>query len=59
MPVSRAVATMFILVLFGSASGCNPTWTRDGQPNQSSMPLPPDATPPAKAQPATSPKAAG
>jgi len=50
---------MFILVLFGSASGCNPTWTRDGQPNQSSMPLPPDATPPAKAQPATSPKAAG
>ena len=27
-------------------TACNPTWTKDGTPNGSSMPVPPDATAP-------------
>jgi hypothetical protein len=41
------------------ACGCNPTWTKDGQPNQNSMPLPPDAAPPAQTAPATGSQPSG
>jgi hypothetical protein len=30
-------------------TACNPTWTKDGKPNDASMPMPPGATPPTNA----------
>ena len=33
-------------------AGCNPTWTKDGAPNDSSMPVPPGGTPPSQTAPA-------
>jgi hypothetical protein len=36
-------------VLLGALAACNPTWTKEGKPSDASMPLPPDAKPPAQA----------
>lgn len=38
------IACLLLLALAQGA--CNPTWTKDGKPNDSSMPLPPDASAP-------------
>ena len=43
--IIRLMATSVCLL----AAACNPTWTKDGSPNDSSMPLPPDAKAPAQA----------
>jgi|LakMenEpi03Aug12_release.lakeMendotaPanAssembly.Ray.scaffolds.fasta_scaffold4096021_2 hypothetical protein len=47
MPIR--IACLFLLSLAQTA--CNPTWTKDGRPNDASMPVPPDATPPKQAEP--------
>ncbi len=39
-----------LLVLTLAQAACNPTWTKDGRPNDASMPVPPDATPPRQAE---------
>jgi hypothetical protein len=44
------VACLIVLALTQTA--CNPTWTKDGPPNDASMPVPPDATPPKQTGPA-------
>jgi len=59
MNVTRIMIAMSWLALLGLACGCNPTWTNQGTPNQSSMPLPPDATPPAQTQPVAGSQASG
>ena len=43
------VRIVCLLVLAVAQTACNPTWTKDGQPNDASMPMPPDATPPKQA----------
>ena len=40
-----------LIVLALTQTACNPTWTKDGKPNDASMPMPPDATPPRQAGP--------
>ena len=37
------------LTMLASLAACNPTWTKDGKPNDNSMPLPPDASAPQQA----------
>ncbi|MGA1266673.1 MAG: hypothetical protein ACO32J_05790 [Phycisphaerales bacterium] len=59
MPVSRTVTRLAMLAVGIIACGCNPTWTKDGEPNQNSMPLPPDATPPAQTTPANGSQPSG
>jgi hypothetical protein len=55
----RRTSTLLIVTVFLSASAaCNPTWTKEGKPNDASMPLPPDAKAPVQAgsaQPAAKP----
>jgi hypothetical protein len=46
------IACLLLLALAQGA--CNPTWTKDGKPNDASMPMPPDATPPTQAGAASS-----
>ena len=48
------IACLFVLAFAQSA--CNPTWTKDGKPNDASMPMPPDATAPRQAGPGASPQ---
>ena len=43
---TQNVARIMLLVACISGGACNPTWTKEGKPNDSSMPVPPDATPP-------------
>lgn len=43
--IVRSMLTMACL----TGTACNPTWTKDGSPNDSSMPLPPDAKAPTQA----------
>ena len=46
----RRTSTLLIGTLISAAlSACNPTWTKEGKPNDASMPLPPGAKAPAKA----------
>jgi hypothetical protein len=44
---TRTLLAMPLIV--GTLAACNPTWTKEGKPNDASMPLPPDAKPPAQA----------
>ena len=37
------------LTMLASLAACNPTWTKDGKPNDASMPMPPGATAPQQA----------
>lgn len=39
----------FVIVTLTCLTACNPTWTKDGKPNDASMPMPPGATPPTNA----------
>jgi hypothetical protein len=48
---ARLIAALGTVVTLALA-GCNPTWTKDGAPNDSSMPVPPDGTPPSQTPPA-------
>ena len=45
----HALVGSICAVTLASAVACNPTWTKDGKPNDSSMPLPPDASTPQQA----------
>lgn len=46
----RRISTLLIgTLLLSTMSACNPTWTKDGKPNDHSMPLPPDAKAPTQA----------
>jgi hypothetical protein len=56
----RTIPACIVIALALAAAGCNPTWTKDGKPNDSSMPLPPAANAPtqaggSQATPATAP----
>jgi hypothetical protein len=48
---ARLIAALGTVVTLALA-GCNPTWTKDGAPNDSSMPVPPGGTPPSQTAPA-------
>ena len=39
--------TLWLAVL--ACAACNPTWTKEGRPNDSSMPVPPGANAPVQA----------
>lgn len=45
MRQSLAVAALAIVTL-SCLAACNPTWTKDGKPNDASMPMPAGATAP-------------
>lgn len=45
----RRLARVGAFVLVATLAACNPTWTKDGKPNDSSMPLPPGASTPQQA----------
>ena len=48
----RTASTLLIgMLLLAAMAACNPTWTKEGKPNDSSMPLPPDARAPTQAGP--------
>jgi hypothetical protein len=48
---------ILIVLAIGTLAACNPTWTKDGSPNDSSMPVPPGGTAPRQAAPAETPSA--
>ena len=48
-PLRQMLVLGIGLAALASIAGCNPTWTKDGKPNDSSMPLPPDASTPKQA----------
>ena len=45
----RLLARLACLVAMATLGGCNPTWTKEGKPTDSSMPLPPGASTPQQA----------
>lgn len=45
----RLACTSIVLFALAALAGCNPTWTKDGKPNDSSMPMPPGASAPQQA----------
>ena len=55
----RRLVRVACLTTLATLTACNPTWTKDGAPNDNSMPLPPDARAPKQAggEPAQAPAA--
>lgn len=45
----RSIVRIACLAALASVAACNPTWTKDGKANDSSMPLPPGASTPQQA----------
>lgn len=45
----RSLVRLACLAMLAALAGCNPTWTKEGKPNDSSMPLPPGANAPQQA----------
>jgi hypothetical protein len=52
----RTVRRLALLLPIAAAlTGCNPTWTKEGKPNDSSMPVPPGASAPTQTAPEPAP----